>query len=124
MRQTTMADLNLPEADQAIIRIWDGDWNLQHTLEGFTPENYGEWRRFTIPVDHPAVAWFKERASAFTHFTIDQQNQRWHGVLNQWEQKQNPCPTCQHGRMPGLIVTCEPAVVVPSRVMEYQSKLS
>ncbi|HEY9414277.1 MAG TPA: hypothetical protein VIQ30_05925 [Pseudonocardia sp.] len=104
-----------------MIRIWDRDFHLLHTLdEAIVAEYAGEWRKFTVPADHPAARWLVENHGTTAHFTIDNDGQRWHGVVNQWERKRHPCPDCQGASGHSLIVYLEPSVVVPARVMDYR----
>ena len=104
-----------------MIRIWDRDFHLLHTLEDtIAAEHAGEWRTFTLPADHPAARWLVDNRGTLMHFTIDNEGQRWNGVLNQWEVERHPCPNCQGGSGHSLVVHLEPAVVVPARVMDYR----
>jgi hypothetical protein len=103
-----------------MIRIWDRGFHLLHALdETIAAERVGDWKKFTLPADHPAALWLVDNPASTVYVTIESAGFRWHGALNQWEMNRNPCPNCQDGRKPGLTVLCEPAVVVPAWVMDY-----
>jgi len=105
-----------------LIRLWDRDWNLvaviESPCEAFGAD--GDWRRFIVAADHQAAKQLDDKREAL-NVTIDTDEQRWHGVVERWEFHSEPCPTCKHGSQRSMTISCEPAALVPVRVLNYDN---
>lgn len=112
MRQTSAADLALQPAPATWIRLWDSEWKLRYALL-INPEvkEYGDWKRFTIPIDHPAAIWITGE-QPFVNVTIDCDGTRWYGAVPHWQiDSTPPCPTCLLPKEIGLTLHVEPTCV-------------
>lgn len=108
-----------------LIRFWDGDWNLIATVEApIEPHEQGEgWIQLILPTDHEAARWLVNSGGVPINVSIDDDDKRWHGVMDRWEVSREPCPTCKQD-LRYFTIVCEPATLMPTRVLNYGSPFS
>lgn len=79
-----------------VVRLWDGEWNLQHVCSGVEYSASFQWisndtgpGQLEIPFDHPAAQWVHDSQGRIdrgegrcVHLTVDFCGTRWAGRLD------------------------------------------